>query len=242
VNRDAFDQVIYRNWAAHFGCPVETLQRRGTTVLPLDRYAGQKLVALWYVGEHAFIQLDPAYTDQVGRVLAPRPPGASLSGDDLQRAWGAEMIASRDTGLVHYLFPADYVPCPTPPSFVLRQLTPADAAAMALLHQACPPEDVDEGYVEVDHEIAAGCFAGDQLVAAASGYTRAGFMDLGVLTHPAYRRLGLGKAAVGAACEWTLAREMIPQYRCNVNNLGSHGVAVGLNFRFYFRQESLWLA
>ena len=131
---------------------------------------------------------------------------------------------------------------PGAPPFTLRQLTPADAAAMALLHQACPPEDVDEGYVETDHEIAAGCFAGDRLVAAASGYIRAGFMDLGVLTHPAYRRLGLGKAAVAALCEWTLAREMISQYRCNVNNLGSHGVALGLNFRFYFRQESLWLA
>ena len=35
---------------------------------------------------------------------------------------------------------------------------------------------------------------------------------------------------------------MIPQYRCNVNNIGSHGVAKGLNFRFYFRQESLWMA
>ena len=175
-------------------------------------------------------------------MLAQHPAGASLSGDDLQRAWGDGMIASRDTGLVHYLFPADYRPCPAPPPFTLRQLTPADAAAMALLHQACPPEDVDEGYVEVDHEIAAGCFAGDQLVAAASGYTRAGFMDLGVLTHPAYRRLGLGKAAVGALCEWTLAREMIPQYRCNVNNIGSHGVAKGLNFRLHFRQESLWMA
>ena len=241
MSRDAFDQAIYRNWAAHFGCPVETLGRRGTTVLPLERYAGQKLVALWYVGEHTFIQLDPAYTDQVGHVLAQHPADASLAGDDLQRAWDVGMIASRDTGLVHYLFPADYRACPAPPPFTLRHLTPADAAAMALLHQACPPEDVDEGYVEVDHEIAAGCFAGNQLVAAASGYTRAGFMDLGVLTHPAYRRLGLGKAAVGAACEWTLAREMIPQYRCNVNNTGSHGVAKGLNFRLHFRQESLWM-
>mgnify|MGYP003506183929 CR=1 FL=1 len=121
MNRDAFDQVIYRNWAAHFGCPVETLHSPGTTVLPLERYAGQKLVALWYIGEHAFIQLDPAHTDQVGRVLAQHPPGASLSGDDLQRAWGEGTIASRDTGLVHYLFPADYEPCPTPPP---RRLMP----------------------------------------------------------------------------------------------------------------------
>ena len=45
------------------------------------------------------------------------------------------------------------------------------------------------------------------------------------------------------ACDEPVAvKEMIPQYRCNVNTTGSHGVAVGLNFRFYFRQESLWLA
>jgi GNAT superfamily N-acetyltransferase len=242
VNREAFDQTIYRNWAAHFGCPVEALHRPGTTVLPFERYAGQKLIALWYVGEHTFIQLDPAYGGLIGRARAQHPTDTSLSGDDLQRAWDDGVIASRDTGLVHYLFPADYESCPTPPSFSLRQLTPADAAAMALLHQACPPEEVDEGYVEVDHEIAAGCFAGGQLVAAASGYTRAGFMDLGVLTHPAYRRLGLGKAVTGALCEWTFARSLIPQYRCNVNNAGSHGVAAGLNFRLYFRQESLWMA
>ena len=201
MNREAFNQAIYGNWAAHFGCPVETLHRRGTTVLPIERYAGQKLVALWYIGEHTFIQLDPDLYRSGRPRAAQHPAGASLSGDDLQRAWDAGVIASRDTGLVHYLFPADYRACPVPPPFTLRQLTPADAAAMALLHRACPPEDVDEGYVEVDHEIAAGCFAGDQLVAAASGYTRAGFMDLGVLTHPAYRRLGLGKAAVGALCE-----------------------------------------
>ena len=170
------------------------------------------------------------------------PAGASLTGDDLQRAWEEGTIASRDAGLVHYLFPADHRPCPAPVPFTLRQLTLDDAGALALLHQACPPEDVDEGYVEVDHEIAAGCFAGDRLVAAASGYTRAGFMDLGVLTEPAYRRLGLGKAVVSALCDWTLAKEMIPQYRCNVLNSASHGVAQGLNFRLHFRQESLWMA
>ena len=174
MNRDAFDQAIYRNWAAHFGCPVETLGRRGTTRGPLERYAGQKLVALWYIGEHTFIQLDPTYTDQVGRVLAQHPAGASLAGDDLQRAWGDGTIASRDTGLVHYLFPADYRACPAPPPFTLRQLTPSDAAAMALLHQACPPEDVDEGYVEVDHEIAAGCFAGTSLSRPPAGISERG--------------------------------------------------------------------
>jgi len=237
-----FEETIHRNWAAHFGCPVETLHRRGTTLLPLAKYAGNKLVALWYIGEHTFVQLDPAYADQVAAVLVHRPADASLTGDDLQRAWSPGAIGTRDMGLVHYLFPPEARSCAAPVGFTLRRLAPADADAMASLHRACPPEEVDEGYVEVDHEIATGCFAGDQLVAAASGYERAGFMDLGVLTHPAYRRLGLGKAAVGAICEWSISRGMIAQYRCNANNTGSHGVAKTLNFRLYFRQEGLWMA
>ena len=93
----------------------------------------------------------------------------------------------------------------------------------------------------MDHLIAFGCLAGGQLVAAASGYERAGFMDLGVLTHPAYRGQGLGKAVVGAICEWAIARNVIAQYRCNVLNIGSHGVARKLNLRLYFKQESIWM-
>jgi predicted GNAT family acetyltransferase len=116
---------------------------------------------------------------------------------------------------------------------------------MAALKQACAPDDVETADVEVDHEVAFGCFAdeaeGAPLVAAATGYRLTGFMDIGVLTHPDFRRRGLGKAAVSALCAWGIAHNVIMQYRCDVDNVASHNIAQGLNFTLYFKHESIWL-
>lgn len=239
---ETFQQEIFRNWTTHFGCSPATVQQAGATLLPADKYAGQRLIALWHIGAHTFAEHDPACTQVLQRVVADLPADAALTGDTLKQSWGADAIAAHDLGLVHYLYPPDLPPYTPSAPFVLRQLTLADAAAMAALHAANSPEDVDEGYVEVSHEIAFGCFAGDQLVAAASGYRRTGFMDIGVLTHPEFRRQGLGKATVGALCAWSSKQGLIAQYRCNATNVSSHGVAQALNFRLFCRSEGVWLA
>ncbi len=239
---EAFQHEILRNWAAHFGCSPATVQQVGATLSPADKYAGQRLIALWHIGAHTFVEHDPACTQVLERALVDLPATAPLTGDTLKQRWGADAIAAHDLGLAHYLYPPDLPPYTPPTSFTLRQLTLADAVAMAALHAANSPEDVDEGYVEVSHEIAFGCFAGDQLVAAASGYRRTGFMDIGVLTHPDFRRQGLGKATVGALCAWSSQQCLIAQYRCNATNVSSQGVAQALNFRLFFRSEGIWLA
>ena len=238
----AFQQEIFRHWTTYFGCPPATVQQAGATLVPADKYAGQRLIALWHIGAHTFVEHDPAYTQALARALADLPATAALTGDTLKQRWGADAIAEHDPGLLHYLYPPDLPPYTPPAPFVLRPLTLADAGAMAALHAANSPEDVDEGYVEVSHESAFGCFAGDQLVAAASGYRRTGFLDIGVLTQPAFRRQGLGKATVGALCAWSSQQGLIAQYRCNATNVSSQGVAQALNFRLFCRSEAVWLA
>lgn len=241
MNRDRFDQAIFENWANHFRCPLATFQQSGTTILPLERYAGEKIIVLWHIGKHTFVQLDPAYHRQIELLMRQLPDGSSLSGVELQRGLGDGAISSHDSFLVYYLYPAD-LPGYAPPSpFGIRRLTEADSGLMQGLHNANSPEDVEEGYVEVSHQIVFGCFAEEELVAAASGYERAGFMDIGVLTHPGFRRKGLGKAVVGALCDWSHANGFIAQYRFNKQNVGSRGVAEGLNFKRYFSSESSWM-
>lgn len=121
----------------------------------------------------------------------------------------------------------------------LRQLTLEDALHMAALHAVNSPEDVRAGAVEVEYEYAFGAFWGDMLVAAASGYWFMNFLDLGVLIHPAFRRKGLGTAVVHAMCETAVARDIIPQYRCNAQNVGSRSLAKGLNFSQFLTQDRI---
>ncbi len=240
-DREAFAQDVRLIWAEHFGCPVERLDQRGTTILPEPKYADDKRVALWRIGARSFAQVDPHLADAVQRVTDGLPADAALTGDDLAHAWGDQAIQSRDAGLVHYLFPPDLPAWAPRAPYTVRALTLADDSAMQTLHAACSPAEVDDGYVEVSHEIAFGCFDDDTLVAASSGYRRTGFMDIGVLTHPGHRQRGLGKAVVGALCAWSISHNVINQYRCNADNIGSQATALALGFRQFCSSESVRL-
>ncbi|HNN13095.1 MAG TPA: GNAT family N-acetyltransferase [Anaerolineales bacterium] len=241
MNRKKFETTIIENWASYFNCPAETTLHPGTTLLPEGKYDGERVIALWYIGQHTFVQLDPACFDRLDALVKTLPSQAALTGEHIQAAYGERSILSRDMGWTHYLFPPD-LPDYLPPSpFYLRQLTEADADLMSALHTANTTEDVDEGYVEVTHQAVFGCFHDRELVAAASGYERTGFMDIGVLAHPGFRKQGLGRAVVGALCNWSHQNGYIAQYRHNVVNTGSQKVAASLNFKMYFKSEGFTL-
>jgi GNAT superfamily N-acetyltransferase len=241
MNRENFENTIHQNWTNYFRRPVETAQQIGTTLLPETKYAGEKIIAIWHIGKHAFVQLDPSCQPQLEKLVSELPANTSLTGDLIQQAWGDEAILSRDVGLAYYLFPPDLPDYSPPQPFNLRQLTEADTDAMSALHAAKTPEDVDEGFVEVSHQIAFGCFLDGQMVSAASGYERTGFLDIGVLTHPKFRKKGLGKAAVGGLSDWANKHNIIAQYRHNIINANSQNVAKSLNFQMYFKTEGISL-
>ena len=239
MDKYTFENTIYQNWTSYFGCSIEIVQQSGTTLSPESKYDGDKIIALWYIGKHTFAQFDPVYDSQLNELVKKLAANISLTGGHIQEAWGEESILSLDIGLTYYLFPPDlpdYIPSKP---FIMRQLTEADAESMSVLHAANTPADVDESYVEVTHQIAFGCFLDKLLVAAASGYERTGFLDIGVLTHPEFRKKGLGKSVVGGLCDWANQHNIIAQYRHNITNTGSQNVARSLNFKIYFKSESI---
>jgi len=237
----AFDNTIYDHWSGYFGCKPETVRQHGTTLLPERKYEGDRVVALWYIGLHTFVQIDPACFEQLDSLVKTLPPQTALQGEHIQSAFEEGTILTHDSGLTCYLFPPDLPDYLPPAPFYLRQLTEADADLMSALHAANTPADVDEGYVEVTHQAVFGCFHDRELVAAASGYERTGFMDIGVLTHPSFRKKGLGRAVVGALCAWSHQNGYLAQYRHNALNTSSQKVAASLNFRMYFKSESFTL-
>jgi len=241
MDKTTFEETIYQNWASHFGRAAEITGQPGTTLIQEEKYRGNKGIALWYVGKHTFVQLDPDYLDVIQNTLAQFPADESLTAQALASMLGGERVNARDRSLVLYLYPDDLPEYAPPAPYLIRPLTLADAGALIMLKGFMTSEEVDEGYVEINHPITFGCFVGKQMVAAASGYERTGFMDIGVLTHSAFRRKRLGKAVVGALCAWAIENGYIAQYRHDVTNTGSAHVAQSLNFKVYAEEETLWM-
>jgi len=236
-----FNKQVEALWAAHFGCATEDFGREGTTLLPRGRLQGENVIHIIYIRKHALAEIDPALKDALGSVLQAEGQKAVLSSELLLRTWGKERIAEVDAGLIFHLRPGELVRPVLDAQFTLRRLTAEDQPALEALRARCTEYEIDDAYVEIEHEIAWGCFRGEQLAAVGSAYPRNGFMDYGVLTDPERRGQGLARHVVCALADETAEGGLIPQYRCNRVNRASRRVAEAAGFTLYYTTESVKL-
>lgn len=241
MSKRDFDRQVEALWAAHFGCATEDFGRDGTTLLPRGRLQGGNVIHIVYIRKRALAEIDPGLKDELGGVLHDAGEKAVLSSELLLRAWGKERIGEVDAGLIFHLRPGDLVRPKLDAQFTLRRLTAEDQPALEALRARCTEYEIDDAYVEIEHEIAWGCFREAQLVAVGSGYPRNGFMDYGVLTDPDLRGQGLARHVVCALADDTAAGGLIPQYRCNRVNKASRRVAEAAGFTLYYTTESVKL-
>lgn len=109
----------------------------------------------------------------------------------------------------------------------VRQLTKDDAAAFSEFEDSASEQDRDDAYVELGHWVVFGAFDGGSLIAAGSAYPfdNEPLADFGVLTLCNYRGQGHATEIVSAMARYALARGFEPQYRCQLDNLGSIALA-----------------
>jgi GNAT superfamily N-acetyltransferase len=114
-----------------------------------------------------------------------------------------------------------------------RPIDGADEVAIAELRHACDPTQWEHGGPG-EASTCVGLFRGSTLAALASFElwgTR--IAHISVITHPAFRSCGLGKAAVAALARLALERNLVAQYRTLAANLPSMAIARGLGFQRY---------
>lgn len=122
-----------------------------------------------------------------------------------------------------------------PAGFTLRHLTSTDADHLANLSNESfwisktwggPAGLAASGY-------AWGAFAGDQLAAVANSFFLGDqYEEIGVVTEPAFRGLGLSVACSGALCEEIRTRGRTPSWTTSPDNSASKRVAEKLGFQW----------
>jgi GNAT superfamily N-acetyltransferase len=134
---------------------------------------------------------------------------------------------------LYLLDPALFEPFEVSPPYLLRQLSAAYQPAFEAFLAQCTQADRDEGDIGIDHMIAFGVFDGARIAAASSVFIWRGFIDMGILTDPAYRGRGFGKALVSACISHYLQGDCMIGYRHDSNNIASEKLALSLGFRLY---------
>lgn len=176
-------------------------------------------------GDPSALQADDLRAHVAGFVEAPAPfvPLLRATFPDLI-AWQRIVFALVDKP--RYTLPNDCL---------IRRLAADDAHALGTLSfdsrwiyktWGTPAAMAASGY-------AWGAFAGDQLVAVANiFFLGQQYEDIGVITEPGFRGLGLSVACAGALCADIQARGHTPSWSTSLDNFASQRVAEKLGFTF----------
>ncbi len=125
----------------------------------------------------------------------------------------------------------------------VRRLDPertADVEAFAEFEEAASPEDLDAGQVDLDDWAVYGAFdEGGRLLSVASAYPWGDSVlaDFGVITLPTGRGRGHARALTRALARVAAAEGLELQYRCQLDNEASAGLARSAGLELFGRWE-----
>lgn len=119
----------------------------------------------------------------------------------------------------------------------IRILTHDDAALFDELQATCSEEDRDLAEISIEDIAPHGYFVDDKLVSVASLLEETeDIVDIGVITHPDYRRRGFSVALTKAVTAWALAQGKDVQYTSQNTNLASINVAEKSGFTLFMTE------
>jgi len=219
-------------WAGRLGCAHADLHRPGITLLvnagDFTTYRGAFLLR-W--GDACVFTVPAALRQSLQGTIGDRTLDDVFDDGFLARAFGAHCERIIGPAFQGCADASDFRPVAGRGT---RLLTSEDDEALAALELACDPEEWEHAAIADGRSPLFGCFAGDELVAAGTLIAWGEHLrNLGIVTHPAYRGRGYGRAVVSALTAHALAQGHVAQYQTLLSNAGSLAIARALGFHQY---------
>ncbi|MBN1968448.1 MAG: GNAT family N-acetyltransferase [Candidatus Delongbacteria bacterium] len=235
------DNLAAKDWAETFKVTPEDFKTCGTIFEERDNLKDSRNLIIWHCGEKVIFRFDPDLKDQMDRIRNHFPVNFTITDEYALDFFEADELGCESFDHIMILYPDNFKPY-LADNFLVRKLDKSDLHYLESLKESCSEQDLDDAYIEIDHEIITGVFDNDKLVSVSSVLDWGAFYDVGVLTNPDYRGKGLGKASVTLLVEEIFRTDKIPLFRCNFNKLGSYGIGKALGFEenrnFVFKQSS----
>lgn len=229
--RASADARVAAYWAAFLGCTSEQLEASGTWVVPHGGLAGYSGAYLLRRGMSCVVSVPAPLLATVAAQLAGLPAESSFDIARLRLLFGDAIDRFVGPAWQGFLRAADFRPAVRPN---VRQLAATDDPALRRLAEGCDEQEWEQVGIGRAEQMVIGAFAGETLVAAGMGEPLgATLLHVGIITHPAYRGQGYGRAVVSAISAYGLDDGLVPRYQALMANQPSIAIARALGFCQY---------
>lgn len=226
-------QRVETHWADTLGCDPRLLHAAGVDVVPnAAQLAGYHGAYLLRWADACIVSVPEPHVDPISVALSGRSPDAVFDADTLSALFAGAVERVIGPAVQAY---TDAHDCRSADARGTRPLTTNDTEALRQLAATCDPTEWEHSGIDSEGAVVFGCFAGAQLTAAGMLRPSGILRQIGIVTHPAFRGQGYGRAVVSAMTAAALREGAIPHYQTLAANLASRAIARGLGFTEYAR-------
>jgi RimJ/RimL family protein N-acetyltransferase len=224
-------RAIDAYWAADLNCGVEDLHCDRITVTRNPRLIRHPEAFAFKRDRACVIAVPGALVDAVSAATTGLKADEVFNERFLRRLLGPAVERIVGPAWLGYADETDFHPLDNPGA---RLLIPNDMPSLHDLAGRCSVAEWEHSSIEFDREPVFCCFVNGRAVAAAT-YEVCGLElgHIGVITDPAHRGQGYGKAVVSAVTRYGLDRGLTMQYRTLESNTASVAIARSLGFQRY---------
>ena len=227
---------ILEEWTGYMGIDLTVLERESIMFVPEKKKESGRISVFSFENKIILI-----FDHALENIVRPFEELSEFSVEKIPALSGELLKRGRKTS-IKYLNPSNFVPFDPPDEFIVRRLNLGDRTAFYNFRSHCTREDLVEGYVELNHVAVFGAFYEREIVAVSSIIKWGKIADIGIITIPDFRELGLGKALGSKSSEWGILSKNLVQYRHDVLNYGSLKVSRALGFKEYMVQQDFYPA
>jgi GNAT superfamily N-acetyltransferase len=224
-------QRIDAAWAAFFGLTAPAFLLPGIQVVAHHQLADYR--GVWLFRHHGSLCLSvpPDSVDELSMAVRECTVERLFSEAGIRAVLGPRVGRIVGPAYQGYVEHPQFRAAPQPG---VRALAGPDRKALEQLAAGCAAEAWEHSGIAFDEPNVFGCFVDDRLVAAARYRREWGeAVHVGVVTHPAYRGRGYGRAVVSATTAGALAAGFIVLYQTLLANTASVALATGLGYQRY---------
>lgn len=232
-------QRIDAAWAAFFGLSPAAFMLPGIQVVQHHWLANDHGAWLFRHHDSLCLSVPPGWVEGVQTAVRAHTVESLFSEAGIRAVFGPRIEKIVGPTYQGYVEQRQFRFAPHPG---VRVLARADQAALHGLADACVNDAWEHSGIAFDDPHIFGCFVDDRIVAAAR-YRQAWAetAHIGVVTHPAHRGRGYGRAVVSAATAEGLRTGFIVLYQTLLENAASVALAAGLGYHPYATHRAVQL-
>ncbi len=224
-----FDNLAFERLFKYFD---QDINSKRINILKNKDYDKENRISIYQTPFNSIIFTCSSFYEKIVKKIKINDFNKKISMDQLKDIFDNQNFTDEQNTHCLFLNPESHKTVSPPKDYKIREIDKSFKDKFNELKKECSKDDLKEAQVSINDDYIVGCFHNNKLVAAASyWFWGQGLADIGVITHPEFRKKGLSKATISYLTLQGIELDRINIYRHAADNKASKRLALAMNFQ-----------